>query len=84
MRGEDGGNGGEPNNGGGVGVEDLRAVQDGAVEPAPGDEEEPQLVVAGGGNEREQGGHGGGGEDEQAQDFDESVGVRRDGEPMGR
>ncbi len=43
------GDGGEPNDQGWVGVKGIRAIEDCAVEPAPGHEQKPELVVSGGG-----------------------------------
>jgi hypothetical protein len=66
--GEEVGEGGEPDDAGGVGVEDLGAVDGGSREPAMGHEEEPELVVACGWEQSEERGHPCSGEDEEQED----------------
>ena len=70
VRAEDDGQGGEPDNGGSVGVENFGAVELGTGQPALGHKEEPELVVSGGGNKGEQGGHAKSSGDQDAEDFD--------------
>ena len=51
------GDGGQPDDGRGVGVERLGAVECGSGEPAAGHEQEPELVVTGGGEQCQECGH---------------------------
>jgi hypothetical protein len=78
VLGESDGEGGEPDDGGGVGVEDLGAVEGGSVQPALGHEEEPELIVAGRRDEGEQDRHGegGGGEDLEREESSQRAEVR--------
>lgn len=62
--GEGFGHHGEPDDERGIGFEDLRAVEGGALEVEAGGVKEPHLVVSGGGEQGEECGHAAGGEGE--------------------
>ncbi|GAC1358445.1 MAG: hypothetical protein NVSMB3_05460 [Acidobacteriaceae bacterium] len=51
------GKGGEPNDEGGIGVKESRAIDRVAMKPAAAHEQKPELVMAGGGQQGEQGCH---------------------------
>lgn len=68
--GNENGDGGEPNDEGGIGVKEGRAVDGGIVKPALAHEKEPELVVPGGWKQGEQGCHDGCGHSEDLQSLD--------------